>query len=159
MEFMNWGIYLIAFIWGILCWGSLFKAVKFSEYANFVMDIKKLKPDKESLKKINFLIGILIFLAAIYYAIYGLNLTFYILLMSLAFLFIMRINALLTNTKGIYFLIGFVLIGFLGNFTGKIAFAVQSPLLLEILFLGIFFTPYYVNYNSSLYYEYQFFHS
>lgn len=145
---MNWIIYLISFIWGILCWKLVFKATKFTAYASSVMDIKQLTLNKKNLNKISFLILLLTFLTGIYLAIYGLNLIFYILLMSLVFLFIIRINIFFMNEHGTsFFIIGFILIAFLGNFTGSIASDVQSPLLLEVLFLGIFLIPYYINYK------------
>lgn len=141
--------YLFAFLWGIICFGTISKVGRFMSYSEGIINLKEICPDKAQIKIIDFLMVVLIFLVGIYFAIYGIDLTFYILLMSLTYLLIIRINTFFSNKYGIYLFISFILIGFLGHFTGKIAFDVKSPLLLEVLFWGVFFTPFYINYKIT----------
>jgi len=139
-------IYILALLWGIVSFGMVFKAVKFLEYAAEVIDVNELRIKKKNLRVIEFLLLLLTFVSAIYYSIYGLDLIFYVLLMGTFFLVFIRLHLFFSRPGFIFFIILVLISGFLGNFTGKIAFDVNSPLLLETLFFGIFIIPLYVVY-------------
>lgn len=100
---------------------------------------------------LNFLIAVLAFSTAIYYGVFGLDLTFYFLLMGACYFIILKANSQIYNRIFYTLLVIFPIIAFLGYFTGKIALNVKSPFLVEIIFLAIFIaTPPYIIFKLVL---------
>jgi len=139
---------IISFLFFLIALGPLFKTIAMMRCIFAINPKKEFRLPERISKLLNLLITILAFTTGIYYAIYKLDITFYFLLMGTSYTIILRLNSYFSSKILFHILIAFPILAILGNFTGRIALDIKSPLFLEIIFMSIFVaTPAYLNYK------------
>ncbi|MCA9495315.1 MAG: hypothetical protein KC589_00075 [Nanoarchaeota archaeon] len=133
------------FLWWFLMWGFVFKAGDMYFILSRLNNSFKFSFKSEAKKIMWVLIGVLTTTAGFILSIRGQTMTAYILLMLSAFLGLL---VLIDLIKNVYFLLFIFLIpfsGLIGYETGLMANSLESPFLLEYLFLTLFILiPYFV---------------